>query len=65
MAVPKKRKSHSRTGMHRSHHALKKPGFVTCAQCGEPTKLHRVCNSCGYYRSKERVAGSVQSQEEA
>ena len=65
MAVPKKRKSHSRTRMVRSHHALKKPGFVTCAQCGEPTKLHRVCTSCGYYRAKERLAGSVLSQEEA
>ncbi len=65
MAVPKKRKSHSRTGMHRSHHALKKPAFVTCAQCGEPMKLHRVCGSCGYYRSKEREAGSIHSQGEA
>ena len=53
MAVPKKRKSHSRTRTHRSHNALKPNGFVTCPQCREPMQLHVVCKSCGYYRSRE------------
>ncbi len=56
MAVPKKRKSHSRTNMGRSHHALKPKQWVTCAQCGELKTLHQVCGSCGFYRSKEVVA---------
>ncbi|MEC9466328.1 MAG: 50S ribosomal protein L32 [Myxococcota bacterium] len=61
MAVPKKRKSHSRTRMHRNHHALKTPSWVTCPQCREPMRLHHVCSSCGYYRSREVVRGSVNS----
>ena len=55
MAVPKKRKSHSRTRMQRSHDALKPNHWVTCAQCREPMRLHRVCGSCGYYRSREVI----------
>lgn len=53
MAVPKKRKSHSRTRMQRSHLALKAPGYVTCPQCREPMRLHFVCGACGFYRSRE------------
>ena len=55
MAVPKKRKSHSRTRMNRTHHALKRPGWVTCPQCRELVELHRVCGSCGYYRSRQVI----------
>ena len=53
MAVPKRRKSHSRTRMHRSHLALKPRFWVTCPQCREPKKLHHVCDGCGYYRSRK------------
>lgn len=56
MAVPKKRKSHSRTGTHRAHHALVPKLWITCAQCREPMTLHQVCGACGYYRSREVVA---------
>lgn len=56
MAVPKKRKSHSRTRTHRSHLALSAPGWVVCPQCRETMQLHRVCESCGYYRSREVLA---------
>lgn len=52
MAVPKKRKSHSRTRMHRAHDALTPERWVICAQCREPMRLHHVCGSCGYYRSR-------------
>lgn len=56
MAVPKKRKSHSRTRTHRSHMALTATRWVNCPQCREPMSLHRVCKGCGYYRSREVVA---------
>ena len=57
MAVPKRRKSHSRTRMQRSHDALSPTGaVVTCAQCREPKRLHHVCPNCGYYRSRQVVA---------
>jgi len=56
MAVPKKRKSHSRTRTRRSHNALAANRWVTCPQCREPMELHRICKSCGYYRQREVVA---------
>ncbi len=52
MAVPKKRKSHSRTRKHRNHLAMEPKRWVICPQCREPMTLHQVC-SCGYYRSRE------------
>ena len=55
MAVPKKRKSHSATGKVRSHDALTPKRWVTCPQCREPMKLHNVCGSCGFYRSREVI----------
>lgn len=59
MAVPKKRKSHSRTHMGRAHHALTPQRWVTCAQCREPKLLHRVCAACGFYRGREVIADKV------
>ncbi len=56
MAVPKKRKSHSRTRLQRSHDALVPKAWVTCPQCREPMTLHHICQACGFYRSREVVA---------
>ncbi len=55
MAVPQRRKSHSRARTQRSHDALTPKRWVTCAQCREPMRLHHVCQSCGFYRSREIV----------
>jgi large subunit ribosomal protein L32 len=55
MAVPKKRKSHSRSRLHRNHHALEPKHWIGCPQCREPMKPHNVCGHCGYYRSREIV----------
>lgn len=53
MGVPKKRKSHARSRIHRSHEAIGKPTWVTCPQCQNPMTLHHVCMSCGYYLRKQ------------
>ncbi len=55
MAVPQRRKSHSRARTQRSHDALKPSYTVVCPQCREPMRLHYVCENCGYYRSREVV----------
>jgi large subunit ribosomal protein L32 len=55
MAVPKRRKSHAATRKVRSHDALDAKYWITCPQCREPMRLHHVCGSCGYYRSREVV----------
>lgn len=53
MAVPKRRKSHSRARTQRSHDALTPTHSVTCPQCQETMRLHHVCQACGFYRSRD------------
>jgi large subunit ribosomal protein L32 len=55
MAVPKKKVSKSRRDMRRAHHALGKATYVECSNCGELTRPHHVCPSCGQYRGREVV----------
>jgi large subunit ribosomal protein L32 len=53
MAVPKKKVSKSRRNMRRSHHALKPSAYVECTNCGELTRPHHACPSCGHYKGRE------------
>lgn len=55
MAVPKRRTSHSRQGMRRSHHHLTPKQIQYCPRCEQPTLPHRVCGNCGWYQSREVV----------
>lgn len=55
MAVPKRKMSKAR---HNSRHAtwkLETPNLTACPQCHELKMPHRVCPSCGFYRSKEVI----------
>ena len=53
MAVPKKRKSKSRSRMRRSPDSLAAPNLSACPQCESPKEPHRVCPSCGHYRGRQ------------
>lgn len=64
MPVPKKRTSHSKRNMRRSHHALTPLHAVVCGACGEPKMRHRACPACGQYRGKQ-VVNKESSQEVA
>jgi large subunit ribosomal protein L32 len=55
MAVPRKRKSHSRRRQQRSHDALARPGFTKCANCGAPKVPHRLCAACGFHNGRAVV----------
>ncbi len=56
MAVPKKRKSKSRTRMRRAQHdKISLPGISYCPHCSEPKQPHRVCLSCGYYKEQQVI----------
>ena len=55
MAVPKKRTSASRRDMRRSHDFFTAVQNITCSNCGEPVRMHRVCTSCGTYRGKQII----------
>ena len=51
MAVPKHRKSKSRTrGQRKINMKMSLPQMVKCSECGEFTPSHRTCIHCGYYK---------------
>ena len=64
MGVPKKRKSHSKTRMGRSHQALKVIMLNACPRCGENRRPHTICANCGTYatRGKERMVIDVEAE---
>ncbi|MEQ1754343.1 MAG: 50S ribosomal protein L32 [Micropepsaceae bacterium] len=53
MAVPKRKVSPSRRNMRRSHHALSRPDFAECSNCGEMKRPHHVCPKCKHYDGRE------------
>lgn len=58
MAVPKRKVSRMRRGNRRSHNSLHIVRSRECPNCGEFSLPHRLCASCGYYRSREVIAVS-------
>ncbi len=56
MAVPKKRKSKSKTRSRRSaNNKLIATKFQECPQCGAPKRPHRVCIECGTYGDEQVI----------
>ena len=54
MATPRKRMSHGRTRMRRSHDGLKKTHLGDCPQCGTRRLPHTVCATCGTYSAGQK-----------
>ena len=64
MAVPKKRTSHRRKGMRRSHDAIKfTANVIECSNCGNLKLRHHVCEHCGTYRGKQIFEVSKEKSE--
>jgi large subunit ribosomal protein L32 len=55
MAVPRKRKSHSRRRQQRSHDALSMPATSKCQNCGAPKRPHQLCKACGFHNGRAVV----------
>ncbi len=53
MPTPKKRTSRSKRDMRRAHDFLTVTTTITCKNCGNYTKPHHVCPSCGHYKGQE------------
>jgi large subunit ribosomal protein L32 len=58
-AVPKRRISGARRGRRRSHDALTAVHLVTCPECGEMRRPHRVCLNCGTYKGRKILPGYI------
>lgn len=54
-AVPKTKVSRHRRGNRRRHQRLDAPTLVTCPQCRELMRAHRVCKTCGTYRGRQVI----------
>lgn len=64
MAVPKRRVSTTRRDKRRSSvWKLTAPTLTKCPQCGEYTRPHRVCTSCGYYKGKQVISATPAAKE--
>ena len=56
MAVPKKKKSKSKTRSRRaSSWAITASARSGCSRCGAVKLPHRVCGSCGWYHGRQAV----------
>ena len=54
MAVPQKRQSNTRRNKRRANHdKMSAPTVVTCPECSEPKRPHRVCPNCGTYAGRQ------------
>jgi large subunit ribosomal protein L32 len=50
VAVPKRRTSRQKRDTRRANHdKILAPTIARCTNCGEVTRPHRVCPSCGFY----------------
>ena len=62
MAVPKRRTSHSRQGMRRSHQHLKPRQNAYCNRCGSATLPHVVCWNCGWHNIQGREVINMEEE---
>ncbi len=53
--LPKRKHSQGRRNRRRAHDAIPAPHLITCSNCGEKHRPHRVCPSCGHYAGKEVI----------
>lgn len=52
MAVPKRRKSKSKSRMRRANQAISIPNLRPCPRCGVYVLPHRVCPECMHYKGE-------------
>ena len=55
MAVPKRKTSHSKRNMRRSHDSLSESNVILDKDSGEPRLSHRIDISTGFYNGKKII----------
>jgi len=56
MAVPKRRTSKRKKRARNTHKKAPAVVLQLCPRCSAPKRPHHVCEECGYYAGKQRVA---------
>ena len=56
MAVPKRRTSKRKKRARNTHKVAPKIVLQACPRCQSMKRSHHVCEQCGYYAGKQRVA---------
>ena len=56
MAVPKQKKSKSKTRHRKAQWRVEAPTYAECPQCRQPIRPHTVCPNCGTYRGRQVLA---------
>ena len=56
MAVPKRRTSKRKKRARNTHKVAPAIVMQACPKCGSMKRPHRVCQECGFYAGKQRVA---------
>jgi large subunit ribosomal protein L32 len=55
MAEPKKRKSHSKARLKRTHQNFRLPNLIKCPHCKELIPQNLACPNCGYFKNKKAI----------
>ena len=63
MAVPKRKKSRSRTRSRRSQWKATTPAYAECPRCHQAKLPHRVCANCGYYAGRQEQLRLAEHEE--
>lgn len=53
MAVPKKKRTRSRSRHKKAAWKVTAAHTLACPRCGSPRLSHRACSNCGTYRGRE------------
>lgn len=64
MAVPKKRRSKSKSRIKRANWKVDMPELTACPNCGEKKHSHRACGECGQYNGKQVIQIKVKQPKE-
>ncbi len=59
MAVPKRKKSKSKSRMRQANKSVFVPSLRPCPKCGAYTLPHRVCPECKHYKGRVIVEKKV------
>ena len=62
MAVPKKRRSKSKSRTMRASWKVEVPQLRACSNCNAMTVPHRACPECGFYKGRQVIFFKVKEK---